>query len=210
MNLKKAFTLVEVVIVMIIMIILILVMIRVLKPDAHNEKAYYAKAQKMINVLDEMFLNIANNEKTQCPASKYMVKLSGSDWEFATMKSDGVNLIDSEGLVNLFSNYIKYEVDLLDFCDYSTICSSEDIKGAKVAGGTYIGFNIYENIKDCPAYRLPGAQEEMPAPKEFVNGVFQTKKCWGEVYIDVDGKKSEDTIGKDTFVLGLGEFGIEK
>ncbi|MBR5304698.1 MAG: prepilin-type N-terminal cleavage/methylation domain-containing protein [Candidatus Gastranaerophilales bacterium] len=210
MNFKKAFTLSEVMIVMVIMIILILITLKVLKPDAYKEKAYIAQGQKIISVLDGAFFQIMHSEKKQCPLSKYMAKPIGGNWEFTIMEPDGVSLANSEALVNLFAKHIKYEIDNLDFCDYSSICSSDAIKGAKLAGGTYIGFNIYEDIEDCPSYRLPGVPEEISAPSEYVDNVQQTKKCWGEIYIDLDGKKGADVIGQDAFILGLGEYGIEK
>ena len=126
------------------------------------------------------------------------------------MNSANSDKATSQDLVNLFKNHIKYESDVVNFCDNTSYCSDTNIKGAKVAGGAYIGFSKYDSIKDCPAYYMPGVQGQLSAPKSFTNGASVTKKCWGELYMDVNGIKGPDTIGQDVFVYGLGEYGIEK
>lgn len=208
MKFKKAFTLAEILIVLMIMAVLILIILRTIKPSDYDEKANIAHGQKLFANIENAAVQLLANETTQCPAGSFMVKPAGGSFEFATKKADGT-AADAAAIVDLFGGYLKYETESLNFCDYTASCS-DTISGAKLAGGAYIGFVKYDSIKDCPEYFIAGDETKHPAPKSFDNGAFVNKKCWGEVRIDVNGKKGPDTEGKDVFIYGLGEYGIEK
>ena len=208
---KKAFTMVEVVLVMIIMIIIILVMTTTLKPKKYSEQANIAQAQKTLTLVEQIMVQITQNEPVQCPDGKFMVKPAGTTiWEFAIKKADGVSEANSQDLVTLFSKHIKYETGVLNFCDYTNSCSDDEIKGAKIAGGAYIGFYKYSNVGDCPSYYIAGEETQYSAPTRFVDGVQEARQCWGEIHIDVNGLNGQDELGKDVFVYGLGEYTIER
>ena len=209
MNFKKAFTLAEIILVLIIMGILVLVILQTVKPNTYDDKTNTAHAQKIYATLDNAAAQIIANERVQCPEGRFMVRPAGGSWEFVTKKTNGTDNADAAALVSLFGKYIKYEIDSLNFCDYTTACNS-DIEGAKVVGGAYIGFTVYSDITDCPAYYVPGDNVQHPAPTMFEGGSMVNKKCWGEVRVDVNGIKGPDIVGNDVFTFGLGELGIER
>lgn len=211
MNFKKAFTLVEMTVVMVIIAIIAMVVIRNIKHQDYTLKAQTILAQKIVRNVEEAIVRILEAEKTQCPSGKFMVKPVGYDWEFATKKTDGTTAANSTALVELFGKYLKYDSGVINFCDMSS-CSSTSIKGAKLAGGGYIGIEILSSISDCAEYSLPGTDETLPAPVEFMNGSMQTKKCWGKLYINTTkvGSSSDIVTGQEEFILNLGEYGIEK
>lgn len=201
---KKGFTLVEITIAMTIIAFLCLIMIQTINPKKFDEKANQANAIKAINFIEQACAQILDLETTQVPASRFMVKPAGGSWEYASTATT------SSALVALFGNHLKYESGEVNFCDNTSYCSDTKIKGARVAGGIYIGFEILGEIKPCPAYRMPGESADNPAPQVFNNGSYTAKQCWGKLYIDVNGKDAPNTYGKDVFVYGLGEYGIEK
>lgn len=205
---KKAFTLPELAIVMIIIAIIALVMIQTLKPEKYSQKTNQASAMKVIEYVNQASVQIMDLEKEKCPARSFMVKPAGtSTWEFAILNDSG-STASAQEVAELFGEHLKYESDILDFCDYTDFCTNDDIKGAKLAGEAYIGFELFDSVDDCPAYYFPGDENQTPAPKITEGGIEQTRKCWGKLYIDANGQKGPDTEGQDIFVFGLAQDGI--
>ena len=183
-------------------------MLRTLNPSQYSEKTNRASAMKVIEYVNQATIQILDLEKEKCPARAFMVKPAGaSDWEVAILNSSGSEANATE-IAELFGEHLKYESDVLDFCDYTAFCDDEKIEGAKLVGQAYIGFEKFENVQDCPAYYIPGEETQIEAPKTFKNGTYETMKCWGKLYIDANGTKAPDVEGQDVFVYGLGESGI--
>lgn len=206
---KKAFTLAELTVVMSIVAVLLLVVVSSLKGNIFEKNAQIVLANKIIRNAESAIIQIIESEKTQCPEEKFMSKLPGGNWEY--ILKNGTEVADSTALIELFGKYLKYDSGVMNFCDKSTSCTSENIKGAKLVGGGYIGIEVLSSISDCAAYYFPGVEEEISAPTEFVNGENKTKKCWGKLYINAQqGGKPSGIAGQDEFILNLGEYGIEK
>ena len=214
MKFKNAFTLAEILIVMVIIGIIAVILIQTLNPNRYSEKTNIANARKAIELIKQATSQMIELEKEQIPTGTFMTRPAGSDsWEITILNEDG-NDASVEDIVNLFGNYIKYESDVIDFCNFTSFCNNENVKGAKVAGGIYIGFEKFDDtdIDDCPAYYMPNSENQISAPTTLdkTTGEFdKVKQCWGKVYIDVNGIKGPDTEGQDVFVYGLGEYGME-
>ena len=214
MKFKNAFTLAEILIVIVIIGIIAVILIQTLNPNRYSEKTNIANARKGLELIKQASAQMLGLEKEQLPTSSYMIKMPGSDkWELSILNESKTDAT-TEDLVNLFGKYIKFESDVINFCDYTSFCDNEEIKGARVAGGIYIGFEMFDenDIDDCPAYYMPNVENQIDAPHTMdkTTGEFdEIKQCWGKVYIDVNGTKGPDEEGKDVFVYGLGEYGVE-
>ncbi len=192
---KKAYTLAEVLMCMVIIGFLAIIMVRNIKTKDFTEKNYTANALKIIQNMQQASLKIRELEKENCPTESFMVSVLDT-WEYTLVDSSGNNLEAAE-VIDLYGKYLKFEDSGFKFCDYTTYCSNDDIIGAKIAPESYIGIEI-TSIEDCPEYYIPGS-DATTAGKG---------KCWGKLYIDVDGKKGPNTLGKDIFVYGLNETGV--
>lgn len=212
MKLKKAFTLAEISISIIIIGVICVIMIGALNPKKYDEKTNTASLMKTLEFISQASVQIMDMEDAKCPARSFMIKPAGSAaWEFAILNSSGSSASAQE-VAELFGEHLKYESNIISFCDYTSYCSDSNIKGAKLPNGAYIGFEITSTVQDCPAYRMPYEETDTPAPTKYSKstGTFETAKCWGKLYIDTNGLKSPDTLGQDVYVFGLGENGIEK
>ena len=210
---KKAFTLAEILICVGIISIVIVFLIKTLKPNSYDEKTSIIGARKFIETVDEALLQITAIEKAQCPDGKYLVNAGGSSPEIAIYNPAGTAVISSSEFVTLISKHVKFEEYPINSCTYTSQCTGTSIKGGKLAGGAYIGFEIYSTVADCPGYRNPGDTANSPAPTKFdpASGTYPTAKCWGKFYMDVNGpNKGANTLGVDVYVFGLGENGLAK
>ncbi len=192
---KKAFTLAEVLVCLMIIGVLAAVMIQNIKTKDFTEDGYTATALKILDNVQQASLKIRELEPERCPTGSFMVDVAG-DWEF-TLVNDSQTALNTSEVLNLYGNYLKFEETDLNFCDHTPYCSDDDIKGAKLAGNSYIGFEVGA-IEDCPDYYMPNTDT-------IISG---KGKCWGKLYIDVDGSKGPNTLGKDVYVIGLNENGI--
>lgn len=192
----KAFTLAEVLICLMIIGALAIIMVQNVKTKDFTEKGYIANAFKAMEAVQQASVKIRDIENTACPTGSFMVEVV-DDWEYALVNSSGSNANTAE-VLDLYSNYIKFEDSGFKFCDHTGYCSdNDDILGAKLAGGIYLGFEVTA-IGDCPDYYMPNTAEMLSAKG----------KCWGNLYIDVDGEKGPNQLGKDVFVIGLNESGL--
>ena len=210
---KSAFTLMETVVVLIIIGILAAVMFTNLKGQNFSEKETTAKITKVLNFIEQANSQILEIENIQCPMNAFMVKPSGAtDWEFAIYNTSGSSLATTSEIINLYEKYIKYETNVLNFCDYTGYCSSNSIIGAKVSGDIYFGIEKFNSISDCSSYRMPNETTDNPAPTKFnpKTGTNDKVKCWGKLYVDINGTKDPNTYGDDVFIFNLGQYGIVK
>ncbi len=192
---KKGFTLAEVLVCMVIIGILAIIMVQNVKTKDFKEQGYIANALKIAENIQQASLKIREIEKTNCPMASFMVDIMGT-WEYALINSSGNNATASD-VINLYAKYIKFENTGLKFCDYTSYCSDDKIIGAKVPPESYIGIEVI-SVSDCPSYYIPGSTTTTPGKG----------KCWGKLYIDVDGNKGPNQLGKDVFVYGLNEIGV--
>ena len=210
---KKAFTMAEIVIVLTMIGVLATLMMVTVKPDKFREDINLANARKAIEFIGQAAVQIMDLEEIQCPSRAFMVKPAGTaTWEFDLLDEDG-DPADSEAIAALFGNYIKYETGVIDFCAATGACpSGVSAYGARATGDIYIGFEKFDTIQDCPAFRVPGETTDTSAPTRLNvrTGNQETVQCWGRVFIDVDYKDTRNIIGDDLYIYGLGETGLVK
>ena len=209
---NKAFTLAEILIVLTLIGIISIVMIRSTRSDNIDEKTNIAKAYKAIEVFDEASANVRDmGNKTDCPMGTLMYttgkKADGTyDYEIG-LNLDADNKENS--FFNIYSNYVKYEKTGLNFCNFSKYCSNNSITtpipAVKISGDTYVGIQILDSVSDCPNFYLPEVSGVITQRTKLKGGKAQ---CWAKLYIDTNGLNGPNTLGKDVFVFGMDENGI--
>ena len=214
---KKAFTLAEILICMAIIGALGVVLMRSISNQNFDEKEYALKAHKAMRLIDEASAQIIQSEVEQVPAGAFMINTAGS-WEYVICSAANscTNKATSQKLIDLYKKYIKFESTTSNFKSNYTGYSSAptSIYGAKIPGEIYIGMEVNSNnsITACPStVYIPAS--ELKTNETFVASTTANtsdKKCWGKIYIDTNGKKGPNELGKDVYVFGMGEFGIVK
>jgi len=211
---KKAFTMAELIIVMIITGLLTTVLIQNIRSPKIKEKEMIANAFKAIEAVEQATAKIREVDKTNCPMGTFIVKHFGKGSYSYELKNDaGTSNATATDVMNMMQRYIRFEGTIGNFCDNTPYCSDSNIKGAKFAGTkTFIGFKVYSSLDNCPTYRMPNDATTYPAPTKFnkATASHETKKCWGELYIDTNGIDTPNTYGQDVFIYGLDESGIAK
>lgn len=208
----KGYTLAEVTVALMIMGIICMLMLNSFKSKDYKEETNKILAKKTISQFEQATTDMINKNKDNFPAGSWMVKVPGaSDYIFAVKKSGSSTDASATDIINLYENYLKYETSVINFCDYSDVCTSSEIKGARLAGGVYFGIEKTD-IEDCPAYRLFEENRIYETPKKYniKTKEYEPKKCWGKLYIDVNGSDIPNIEGEDIFVFGMGEYGIER
>ncbi len=211
--LKKAFTLVEVIVVFIVIGILAMVLFKNIKPNSLKPQEMTALAFKGLRAVEHAMSNVMEIDKANCPMGVFLVKKAGANNFTMQLKDNSGNSIDATEVANLFGKYIKYETAVGNFCSNTPYCSSTGIKGAKIAGTSmYIGFEVFSSVTNCPSYRLPNETSDTPAPTRYNKNTatYDTAQCWGKVYIDVNGIDTPNAYGQDVFIFGMGENGIAR
>lgn len=194
-NPKNAFTLAEVLICLMIIGVIAVVMIKNLRTQDFTEKSYIANGFKALETVQQASLKIRDLENTSCPMGSFMVNVAGT-YDYTLVNASGTNANTTE-VLNLYNNYLKLESVGINFCDYTGYCSNSAIKGAKLPGNVYIGFEV-TSVTNCPNYYLPNSSTLLTGEG----------KCWGKLYVDTDGPKGPNQLGKDVFVMGLNEKGV--
>jgi len=222
-----AFTLAEILIALSVVGIIAVSMITILDKSSMDEDINTAKAYQAFEAVQQGSAKILSTETiynadegtAYCPEGKFLTKVLASNtatatdrytYEYAIVKgADASTAATKADVLELYKKYIRFDDRKADlnFCTYSNYCDSTNtnITGGKLAGTTYIGFEVFGDtaLQDCPnTYYLPQSGELITKTEGT------TGKCWGKVYVDVDGKKGEGALGKDVFIWGLGESGI--
>ncbi len=212
---KKAFTLAEILICMAIIGALAIVMMKSISNQNYDEKEYALKAHKAMRLIDEASAQIIQSEVEQVPAGAFMINTTGT-WEYVICSAANscTNKATSQKLIDLYKKYIKFESTTSNFKTNYTGYSSAptSIYGAKIPVDLYIGMQVSSSVGACPSVVYVPAAEQ-PANETFVASSLvdtSSKKCWGKLYIDTNGKKGPNTLGKDVYIFGMGEFGIVK
>ena len=209
-NAKTAFTLAEVLITMVIISFISLTTIKVVKNsnDTFSGKDDYSKVYKVIENFDYAFAQIRDLEKINCPMGKFInkTKIATSGTMYAYEKV--LSAANATAVFNILKNYIKFDEEDLNFCDYSGYCNDStqaNNPAGKLAGDIYVGINMYESISDCPDYYVPDTGL-ITVRTDIKTG--EKPKCWGNILIDINGAKQPNSLGEDVYVFGLDENGI--
>lgn len=210
---KKAFTLAELLVVFIVIGLISTAIFKNIRPNKMKDKEMVALAFKGIRVVEHAMSNVMEIDKANCPMGTFLVKKAGTNDFTMQLKDNSGGSISATELFNLFGKYIRYETGVGNFCDNTPYCSNSSVKGAKISGtNMYIGYEVFSSLANCPTYRLPNETSDSPAPTRYNKntGTYETAKCWGKVYIDVNGMDTPNTYGKDVFIFGMGENGIAR
>ena len=210
--LKKGFTLAEILITLFLIAVIVAIVLKNIKLSSYEEKSTITKALKAMDAIEQASYHIRDFEQNSCPTRSFMENIAGK-YTYTLMNNKGNKPANASDIVALYGKYIRYQNTSLNFCEYSGYCNNNTaIKGAKLVGGTYIGFENKANIFNCPKYYLPNDSTKLNTPTmlNLKNGNMEASKCWGNVYIDVNGEKAPNTLGKDVFVFGLNGMGIAK
>ena len=209
-NGKIAFTLAEVLITLVIISFISIISIKTIKNnnDSFSGKDDYARVYKVIENFDYAFAQIRDLEKINCPMGKFInkTKIATSGTKYAYEKV--LNAADATAVFDILKNYIKFDEEDLNFCDYSGYCDDStqaNNPAGKIAGDIYVGINMYDNISDCPNYYMPDAGL-ITVRTDVKTG--DKPKCWGNLLIDINGAKSPNSEGEDVYIFGLDENGI--
>ena len=138
------------------------------------------------------------------------------DKEFALYKkSDGKTLAQTADAMALYEEYIKLDrpqSDYYDFCDYTgwASCTKNKIKAARLTGDIYVGIQVNDNgaLESCPNYYRISTEANVDEENSLITPDANEKICWGKLYIDINGKKIPNEVGKDIFIYGLSGAGI--
>ena len=206
---KKAFTLAEILITLTIVGVLSVLLVKNLDYESQMEKTFAPKALKAMEVVNEASYNIRDINNQNCPMGVLIYKNVDTYEQGLINSADGTNM-DSTQVRDEYAKYIKF-VNTRDFCTNTTYCDSNNeissIPGGKISGDIYLGFEV-TGIQDCPDYYMPGNDNKVVVGNDLKTNA--KPKCWAKLYVDVNGKDSPNTEGKDIFIFGLGEQGINQ
>ena len=195
---NKAFTLAEILIALTIIGFISIVMIKNIKMADLKEDTNSAKAFKVLEVFDEASTNI--RDTAYCPMGKFIYK-DVDDYELGLKIAQDMNVLD------MYSEFVKFEKRYDSFCDYTgySDCNGT-IPAAKIPGDIYIGIEQLDEVSDCPDYYMP----DNPTKIEVLENPIEGKKpqCWAKLYVDTNGKEEPNTLGKDVFIFGIGEYAV--
>jgi len=206
MKKNRAFTLIEILLVAVIIGVLAVIMIKNINSKSFTDKANIANAYKAIEIVQQASAKILGAETDWCPTGKFINKII-NNYEFGVINPTTSKEATLDEMMELYGSYLKLQKRNLNFCSYTEYCedSNTDIKGAKIVGDIYIGFEKFASpdIQDCPTTYYMPESNELIEKEAGSNG-----KCWGKFYVDVNGPAAPNEFGKDVFVWGLGEVGI--
>lgn len=204
----SAFTIVEIILTMTIIATLATVMLVNLKRKDVSDKTFGLNAYKVMEVIQQASSKIRELEKdTRCPTGTFMANVLGT-YEYTILNKAGGSTANATEVASLFGDYMQYQQSNINFCDYTPYCSNTNIKGAKIIGNVYIGFEVLSSISNCPTtYYIPNSSGKGYADK-ITSTAAQVGKCWGKLYADVNGSAGPNQLGKDVFIWGLGETGL--
>lgn len=212
---KSAFTLAEVIICLMIISVIAVIMITNVNYKQFDEKANIANGLKVIDIIDQATTEILEVETNSCPSGSFMTNSAGT-FEFTTMNEAGTDPANINDIIALFSKHLKFEKQNIDFCSHTPYCKNagltgKNIKGGMLPGNIYLGFELTD-VTNCPDFYMPNSADLITAPLTLntLNGNFETAKCWGKLYVDVNGDKAPNEFGQDVFIFGLNGRGIAR
>lgn len=202
-----AFTIIEVIVVMSIIAVLSAILLTRTNFNNHAKTSNALYAYKALQSIDDTIGQIRNSETEVVPNGLIMVKDASGAYEYAVLSTNGNGaLADMTEFAGMVGDYMKKDGDVINFCSVSGVCSDESIKGFRLPGGFYVGFEKLANISDCPSFYMPEDTSVKLDPYVDMNG--NTKQCWGKLHIDTNGDKSPNLLNDDYFVFGLDEYGV--
>ena len=206
---KNAFTLAEVLICLTILGVIAAILIGSLKTQSYNQKAFVSNARKIVDNIQNASFAMLEEKADDFPLGTFVYKKTKTSFMYG-----GASTVDSSAeIVSMYGNYIKYEKSGINFCDNTAACSGSTIKGARIPGGAYIGFYVNTSLFDCDCsdeyckHKIPDPKATKGQDIEEITGPTG-KKCWGTLYIDVNGNEGPNVYGEDYYHFPMGENGV--
>jgi len=223
-----AFSLAESTIALVVIGVLAVITLKVLSSDELKDRSKLAKVYKAFNEIESAAAQVKASEPDQCPDKAFMTKVRNTakndvfdndyyTYEYGLFKTDGSYAPASE-VAAIFARHMDFEEENLNFCSYTGYCSNNNIKGGKIIGDIYIGFEVTADtstgtVTNCPTnYWMPNFDKEDYKNHGYFKQITKPKagKCWGRVYVFIKSRTPENQEGKDIFIWGLDENGIAK
>lgn len=194
MNYKKAFTMAEAILVMTILGIIATIMITTLKPAQFKDKGLQVLAKKVLSEIDTATTQILVNN-TKLGTFDTLVQDNGTGTEFKT---------DADTTLGFYKKYLTtIRTTLTDdspsFCVTGGQSTSLKAKAVYLKDGACMG--IY-----AKAYGDGDTAVDTIFPGE--TGTSPVKPTQGLILFDTNGDDEPNTLGKDRFVLPVGNEGI--
>lgn len=189
-NNKKAFTMAEAILVMTILGIIATIMITTLKPAQFKDKGYSILAKKVLSEIDTATTQIIINN-TKLGSFSSMVLDDGTTTAFKTNATNTMNF------------YKKYLTTLRTTVDSDSFCitgvdpaNSLAATAAYLKDGACIGIKAQEFTTNTPT-RFPGEEDDV-----------ELQPAQGLILFDINGDEEPNTVGKDRFMIPVGNDGI--
>ncbi len=215
---KLAFTIAELVICLMVIGVLAAVTISTMDTKNFYQKSYLASARKIINEFDQASLKIRDN-KDNCPEGVFIVDITNSS-------AEAVHTLNTGNIVGTYKRYTKILNESSNICSTATsntsMCPSGATRpGGKLPSGAYIAFEIFSSLSTCKYYDLE-KMVQMQKDKETINmstapmlsassridTLSSKTKCWGRLWVDMNGKTAPNIEGQDVFGFYLGSQGV--
>jgi len=189
MNHKKAFTMAETILVMTILGIIATIMITTLKPAQFKEKGLQVLAKKVLSEIDTATTQIIINN-TKLGSFSSLVMDNATETQF---------LSNATNTMNFYKKYLttlRTTVESNSFCITGGQSTSMAAKAVYLKDGACFGIKSQAFTANTVT-RFPGE-----------SGNYNVKPAQGLILFDTNGQEEPNTIGKDRFILPIGNEGI--
>ena len=188
-NHKKAFTMAEAILVMTILGIIATIMITTLKPAQFKDKGYKILAKKVLSEIDTATTQIIINN-TKLGSFSSMVMDNGTETQFSSSATNTMNFYKK------YLTTLRTTVETNSFCTTGGADPSMDATAAYLKDGACIGIKAHVFTENAQT-RFPGEENDFALMPEQ-----------GLILFDINGQEEPNTIGKDRFILPVGDEGI--
>ena len=189
-NHKKAFTMAEAILVMTILGIIATIMIKTLKPAQFKDKGYRILAKKVLSEIDTATTQIIINN-TKLGSFSSMVMDNGTSTEFKTSAANTM-IFYKKYLTTLRTN-----VETNSFCVTGGQATSMAATAVYLKDGACMGIKAQAFSANTPT-RFPGEEVDVQLQPEQ-----------GLILFDINGQEEPNTVGKDRFMIPIGNDGIK-
>lgn len=186
----NAFTMAEAILVMTILGIIATIMITTLKPAEFKEKGLRVLAKKVLSEIDTATTQILVNN-TKLGDFKSLVQDDGTQFEY---KGNAATVLE---YYKKYLTTIRTDVPTTSFCVTGGQATSLNAEAAYLKDGACIGISATEVTTPTDTI-FPG--EDAPE---------QATASQGLLLFDTNGEEEPNTIGKDRFILPIGDAGIQ-
>ena len=192
---KNAFTMAEIILVMLIIGIISTIMVTTLKPQSYKDIGLAIQARKVASEIDGATSRILMND-TRSGNFNVLIDIDNSTSFKTTEAGYGKNL------AKLYKKYLVAT---------RTQCNAWDAQNKIGCPCYYPGFSgasaFYLKDGSCMAVATGRLEVDtiFPGEDEYITATANN----GAIFIDINGADTPNTLGKDQFILPIGEVGID-